>query len=378
MIPDLHPPVDVAVIGAGIIGLATTREILAAGASAVCIERSYPGSGQSAGRVRIMRQYHDDYALITPCKEARALWGEWERAAGRLLVGDEGMLTATDEARTIAAQLESHDITATLVDLQREQSRYGILADEARPSEAVFEHDAGVIRAHETIDWLTAQVSQHIVMAYGFAVQPGEREAQVLTGTGVVRARHVLICAGASTETYAEPLGLRLPIVRGCHVRLMFRIERTSEARLPVWADRRAEFGPEVYALQSDDDAFLAVGQGGQHTDVPLGDSRVVEPEHVALLRNDAAALTEYVREAMPGLHPHPVEARLCMSTRLAASGDDFALMPHPSGTVSAFAGNNLFKWGPYVGRALARHALGAADVPDFMLLSPYTESGSH
>lgn len=47
---------EVAVVGAGIVGLAATAALEDAGTDVRCFEHAEPGSGQSAGRVRVFRQ----------------------------------------------------------------------------------------------------------------------------------------------------------------------------------------------------------------------------------------------------------------------------------------------------------------------------------
>ena len=69
---------DVAVVGAGIVGLATAYELVRGGATVTVYERGEPGNGQSGGDSRIFRHAHDDPRLIAFAVEARAIWREWE------------------------------------------------------------------------------------------------------------------------------------------------------------------------------------------------------------------------------------------------------------------------------------------------------------
>lgn len=56
--------VEVAVIGAGVIGLATTLALRDADVEVICFEAGRPGSGQSAGETRVFRHRHDEDRLI--------------------------------------------------------------------------------------------------------------------------------------------------------------------------------------------------------------------------------------------------------------------------------------------------------------------------
>src|SRR5690554_3996324 len=68
---------DVAVIGAGIVGLATAYSLQRAGVSVTVYEAGEPGGGQSAGDSRIFRHAHADPRLARFAARSRGLWREW-------------------------------------------------------------------------------------------------------------------------------------------------------------------------------------------------------------------------------------------------------------------------------------------------------------
>ena len=81
---------DVAVIGAGIVGLSTAYALAERGASVTVYERGVPGNGQSGGESRIFRHAHDDPRLVALARESRAGWSDWEQRFGVELVSGDG------------------------------------------------------------------------------------------------------------------------------------------------------------------------------------------------------------------------------------------------------------------------------------------------
>src|SRR5919202_1741908 len=82
---------DIAVIGAGIVGLSTAYSLLGAGVSVTVYERGVPGNGQSGGESRIFRHAHDDPRLVDFACRSRAIWRDWESRLGVALVSGDGV-----------------------------------------------------------------------------------------------------------------------------------------------------------------------------------------------------------------------------------------------------------------------------------------------
>src|ERR671939_2112517 len=87
----------VAVVGAGVVGLAAAAELRRAGADVRLYEKAVPGQAQSQGMTRIFRRAHSDPRLVEQAMEAERLWRDWEKHFGRRLVGAEGVIVVGEE-----------------------------------------------------------------------------------------------------------------------------------------------------------------------------------------------------------------------------------------------------------------------------------------
>ena len=83
---------EIAVIGAGIVGLSTAFALTEHGAPVVVYERSAPGNAQSGGESRIFRHSHDDRRLVVMARDARGVWREWEDRFRRELLSRDGVV----------------------------------------------------------------------------------------------------------------------------------------------------------------------------------------------------------------------------------------------------------------------------------------------
>ena len=303
---------NVAVVGAGIVGLATAYELVLRGAEVTVYERGLPGNGQSGGESRIFRYNHDDPRLVAMAVEARAIWREWEERFGAELVAPVGVVAVGRAAERRLPLLLEAGVRARAADAA---AVHPALAPRDEP--ALLEEDGGVIRTRAAIGALAGAVGDRLVQDEVVELRP---EGEVRAGGSIRRFDRVVVCAGRDTPALAT--GLDLPVGIWTHTRFTY----PGPADLPCFQD-------------------LAAGVYGDP--VPGG---------YAVGLGDEAETTAYVADRLPGLEPRPLESRTCWVTELPWAHDGIAVWE--TGALRFLAGGNLFKHAPALGRRLAADEL--------------------
>lgn len=341
------PHTDVAVIGAGIVGLATAYAAQQRGLSVTVYDPAPPGSGQSTGQSRVFRHAHDDPRLVALAVESRELWRAWERDLGVELVSGDGALAlgpvVEDRLKTLA---EFPDIHARRIDTEELVARLRLLARYDGP--AMLDEAGGAIRTRAAITALTDRLRDAIVTDHVLALRPTSAgTVEVRTGTGRNTHGHTVVCAGRATPALARGLGMAIPLHHGVTMRVTFAVRDDASNRLPTLQDASGAFGESgTYGSPYPDNRHYAVGIG------------VHVPAHEDGSIHDPAALDDitdrtiaYVARALPGLDPTPVDYVHCWATELPWHSDAIAVW-QTSGA-SFLAGHNLFKHAPALGQAL-------------------------
>jgi sarcosine oxidase len=346
-----RPRPQIAVVGAGIVGLATAYALLERGEEVTVYERGVPGNGQSGGESRIFRHIHQDPRLIQLAREARAVWREWEDRFGHELLGGDGVvaLGPTVEARLALLEADG-EVRARRIDAAELAERLPLLAPCEGP--AMLDEDGGAIRTRATFAALERALEGRLVHDEVLAVRPTVHDTVELRAGGASgEYARVVVCAGRGTAALARGTGLSLPLRQSAHVRLTYPVRATPPERLACLLDGSGEFGEtHAYADPLPGNASYAVGVDQT---AAREDGSVVDP---AGLDDVAVRTSAYVAAALPGLEPRPIDVRHCWVTELPWSPDAFAVWR--AGGLLILAGNHLFKHAPAVGRRLAEAAV--------------------
>jgi sarcosine oxidase len=344
---------EVCVIGAGIVGLATAATLCDEGVDVACYEAAQPGQGQSAGRTRQFRHLHADPGLIELAVRARVGWLDWEERYGRTLLGSEGALRAGGEPSELDA-LRAAGVPAERLDAHGARELFPIAALASGP--LLWDPLAGAIRGADVVAALAARVGTALRRAAvrSISIRAGGASVELETSAGVHRCARCVVCAGAGTDRLVRRLGLDVRQERQAHLRLSFRTRAAPPRPLPCFSDRRGSEPEHVYALSDLGDRY-AVGLAAVTTYPAVADLAGEVPSGVNLA-SQRERIISYVRQALPGLDPEPVDEVLRLTTTLPDRPEDgFEIWRE--GPVVALAGPNLFKFAPVIGEQLARVA---------------------
>nr|WP_201471529.1 FAD-dependent oxidoreductase [Microbacterium hydrocarbonoxydans] len=345
--------VEVAVVGGGVMGLATAWELTRRGLTPVVFERHGRGhhEGASHGATRNFNNAYTEEHYLDLLVRARQGWDALARDDHEPLLRLHGLVTHGDaDLLAVERRLAERGIDAALLSPDEAAARWSGMRF-AGP--VLFSRDAGVVRAAAALD----ELERRIVRAGGEVRwhTPVARIEQTAEGVDLtidgrrVRAGVAVVTVGAWSEKMLS--GIRLP-----------RLEVTEETPahfLPVSGQTWPSFNHYV-----DTDRFPATVYGmptpGEGVKVGFhGVGDVVDPDARPHRTTHAEGLAEYVREWMPGLDPASAVPISCTYT----STDDDAFVLDRSGRLvigAGFSGHG-FKFAPGVGAVLADLVLDPA-----------------
>jgi len=383
--------IEVAIVGAGLMGAATAWQLARRGHSVVLIESFAPGHrrGSSHGSSRIYRLAYTDPFYARLAGRAGESWRELEADTGESLLRTTGGLdtgTNRDPALLAAALTDAgvpHELLSAAAAHERwPQFHFGnrlSMAGHGRdvassagaaPGETILYHPtAGTIDADATIRACVRRAAE-----LGARVLTGMRvaSAEPLSG-GRIRvlgdgldlvADTLVVAAGGWLPELAEGIGvpLGLPPLTVTQQEVFHFRQRDPDVQWPTFVDK-AEI--QIFGLPSGTDGGpeptikVARYDGGLVTTASARDG-VVNPEH-------RATVADYVRRRLPGLDPEPVAEASCLFT--STPTEDFVLDRRgPVVVVSPCSGHGA-KFAPLIGELAADLAVGRAEpLPRFAL----------
>jgi sarcosine oxidase len=337
---------EIVVVGAGIAGAATARALARSGHAVVLLEQFAIGHahGSSHGGSRIFRLSYPEERYVRLARRALDGWRELEAEAGEKLILPTGSLDLRATANVNAAALAACDVDHERLTGAEVAKRWPIAVEPTEP--ALFQPDGGVTRADRAYAAFLrgaraagADVREEQSVT---AIKVGDDAVSVVTEAETIRARAVVVTAGAWARRLLEPLGFELPVTVTRETVTYFALERAEE--LPTLIDDISPSRIGSYGL-----AAPGVGlKAGLHRSGPVVDPNTSGDPDPDIVR-DAAA---WVARRYPQAHPEPISAETCLYT--CTPDEDFVLERRGRLVVGSACSGHGFKFAPVVGETLA------------------------
>jgi sarcosine oxidase len=326
--------VKVAVIGGGVMGLATGWALKRRGHEPVVYEQFEVGNprGSSHGRSRIFRLAYaeDHYVQLAP--EALALWRELEAESGETVLELYGLveIVRTLEEST-ARTLERNGVAWERLDQAEAERRYPIRVPEE--SFAVVQAEAGIVRADKAL----AAFRRELDVREGQRVRPEELEADA-----------VVVTAGSwVNEVLDEPLPVKTTRETLCY----FRPDAGGRPVPSVVSFKPDRHTHDMYSLN---DPVYGLKVGAHHAGAEADPNVPGEPDPELVER-----ITAWANETYRLAEPEPAGAETCMYTTTA--DESFVIERRGRVVVGSPCSGHGFKFAPAIGERLAGLALAAA-----------------
>lgn len=326
---------NIAVVGAGIMGSAAARELARAGHEVTLYEQFRVGHdrGSSHGRSRIVRLAYPELEFVELAKEAFEGWRELEQESGLELLELNGLLELVEDADQSSREaLDAAGADYELLSAREAVSRWPVGVPEGWT--ALFQPEAGIVRAD-----LAHRAFVGGAVAHGARLE----EETAIRSLDDVQADAVVVAAGP----WIAKLVPDLPVRTTRETVVYFRREGKP---LPSVV----ELDPETrgHALYSLHDPLHGLKAGAHHAGADADPDDAGEPDPAIVER-----IAAWVARTYPDAEPEPAAAETCMYT--TAPDERFILERRGRVVVGSACSGHGFKFAPAIGKRLASLATG-------------------
>jgi sarcosine oxidase len=357
------------VVGAGLAGAATARQLAAPGHDVTILERRQPAShdGSSHGSARIFRYAYPDAFYTRAVIESKSLWDELHRASGLELITPFGAVDYGPQRQPehLAGILAETGVEHELLSATDARTRWPQIAFD---TPVLWHPGAGVIDAESSVNAMIEQAVKHGArLLTGWNVARVDKRGSgyrlVADGWETLDAGNVVISAGGWLPQLLDSLSLptgflaRLPEITVRQEQAYHFRYRTDEP-WPTFIHKSAAI--QTYGLPGGRDAGFA-GQkvaeynGGKFIPSAAAQTGLVDPDN-------RQRVADYVQRYLPGLDPEPYAETTCLFTN--TPNEDFVIDRADKLTVLAPCSGHGAKFAPLIGQWAADLATGTGDVP--------------
>jgi sarcosine oxidase len=327
----------VAVVGAGVMGLASARALAQRGEDVTVYEQFELGHtrGSSHGASRIFRLSYLEDKWIALAQRAYLLWRELERETGAQLLKLNGLVDAESDAAKRMAAFDRHGVAYELLEPDQLAIRHSMAYD--RP--LVFSPDAGISLAAESL-----RAFESSARAAGAEI----REHARIESLDEVDADVVVVSAGGWAPRLLADAGIELPATPTRESTAYFALP--DERVVPSVIDELdVREGRSFYALEA---PGVGLKAGLHQSGAPTDPDDTGEPDPHLL-----EIVSEWVARRFPFVDATPVAAETCIYT--TTSDDRFVLERHGRIVVGSACSGHGFKFAPAIGELVADLVVG-------------------
>jgi sarcosine oxidase len=349
----MTPLRDVAIVGAGLLGLATGRALAARGRDVVVLEQAeigHPGSG-SKGSCRIFRLGYPEPDYVAAARRARDRWHELEAASGRRILRPTPHLTFGTGLRGVHEAMSATGVQSHLLQAADVAERFPAIRVDGP---ALLETDSAVIAADEALTALAASVPEVKTGVRVIRMTDDGRQVTLHTTAGVMAARVAVITAGPWSGGLLASVSVPVPGRATLEQVAYLRPSGPDDAPIFLCHGEQAPYGLPVPGSR--------LYKAGIHRSGPAVDPDAQSQAADERLLGRVAVMA---RRYLPGYEPEPVSTERCVYDN--SPDEDFIVDRIGNVVVGSGTSGHGFKFGPLLGEWLADLATG----PDGDATSP-------
>ncbi len=338
---------DVAVVGGGLLGLATARALARRGLAVILLEQAdvgHDGCG-SKGSCRIFRLGYDDPGWVRMAERAREPWAELEEECGRPLLHPAPHLTFGPGLDAVRAAMHSAGAPHELLAAAEAAARFPQLPV---GGPALLEPASCVISADAALRALAAAVPDIRTGAAVTGIADDGRRVTVRTASGPVTAGAAVVCAGPWTSALLAAGGITVPSAPTLEQVGYVAPRAEPGPAMPIFICHGAEV---PYGLPVPGSPLYKIGF--DHSGPPADPgSQEQGPDPVL-----SARLSGLARRYLPGFDPELARAERCVYDN--SPDEDFIVDRVGRIVIGSGTSGHGFKFGPLLGEWLADLATG-------------------
>ena len=341
---------DVAIVGAGLVGLSAARALAARGRDVVVLEKAEIGNADSGskGRCRIFRLGYPDPVYVRAAQQAGSLWRELEAESGTQILWPVPQLTIGTGLRTVQDAMITAGARCELLTAEEAARRFPAMRV---GGPALLEPDSAVIAADAALAALAARPADIRTGVRVTRLSDDGRQVTLRTTAGPVTARVAIVTAGPWSGGLLAALSV--PVPGRATLEQVAYLEPADPAHPPSMPIFIAHAEQAPYGLPVPGSPLFKIGI---HQSGPAIDPDAQDPSPDPWL---LARLADTVREYLPALRPQPAATERCVYDN--TPDEDFIVDRVGQVVIGCGTSGHGFKFGPLLGEWLADLADGQA-----------------